>query len=129
MCNQRNIILLLIPSVCKRPRTISSELHKDSERNKESLHQREQCSRFFLKSALNLQQLVIIGVLHALSLSFFSISFECRDRFEISRYLAKMLENRTNIDRLIYTKETLFSIHRLTRCRLKIDAYSQCYIR
>ena len=58
MSDQR--IFLLIPSVCKRLRTISSELHKASERNKEPLHQREQGSRFFPKSGLNLQQYIVL---------------------------------------------------------------------
>ena len=47
---------------------------------------------------------MIIGALRAPSLRF-SISFEFRYRFEISSYLAKMLENRTNVDLLIYIKD------------------------
>ena len=51
------------------------------------------------------------------SLRCFLLSFEFRDRFEISRYLAKILENRTNIDRLIYIKDTYFATGILIRIR------------
>ena len=51
------------------------------------------------------------------SLLCFSLSFEFRDRFEISRYLAKTLENQTNIDRLIYIKDTYFATGILIRIR------------